>query len=107
GGGAKANIERWKGMFIAPKGKSIDEVSSVKEMKVGKAKVHYLDISGTYKYNPQPFNPNAKTENRPGYRMIGVVFDGPDNVYHIRLVGPEGTVAHYQKGFHEWLKGFK
>jgi hypothetical protein len=107
GGSAKANIDRWKGMFIPPKGKTIDEVSSVKEMKVGKVKVQVLDILGTYKYNPQPFNPNSKTENRPGYRMIGVVFDGPENVYHIRLVGPEGTVTHYQKGFDEWLKAFK
>src|SRR5262245_8621025 len=48
GGSAKANIDRWKGQFIAPKGKTIDEVSSVKELMVGKAKVHYLDISGTY-----------------------------------------------------------
>jgi hypothetical protein len=107
GGSAKENISRWKSQFIAPKGKTIEDVSSVKEMKVGDAKVQYLDISGTYKYNPQPFNPNSKTENRPGYRMIGVVFDGPKTVYHIRLVGPENTVAHYQKGFDEWLKGFK
>jgi hypothetical protein len=107
GGGSKANIDRWKGMFIPPKGKTLDEVSSVKELKVGKVKVHYLNISGTYKYNPQPFNPNSKVELRPGYRMIGVVFEGPEDVYHIRLVGPEGTVTHYQQGFDEWLKAFK
>ena len=39
--------------------------------------------------------------------MLGVVFEGADNTYHIRLVGPADTVEHYKKGFDEWLKNFK
>src|SRR5262249_51782773 len=107
GGSAKANIDRWKGMFIAPKGKTIDEVSRVKELMVGKAKVHYLDISGTYKYNPQPFNPNSKTETRRAHRRAGVVCEAPNNVTHTRRGGPGGTVPHSKKVFDEWLRGLK
>ena len=29
GGGSKANIDRWKGMFIPPEGKTIDDVAKV------------------------------------------------------------------------------
>lgn len=106
GGSAKQNIDRWKGMFIAPDGKSLEDVANVSEMKVGKVGVHYLDVSGTYKYKERPSDPNAKEERRPGSRMIGVVYDG-DNVYHIRMVGYAATIEHYKKGFDEWLKGFK
>jgi hypothetical protein len=107
GGSAKANIDRWKGMFRAPEGKTIDDVAKVSSFEVGKAKVAYLDVSGTYLYKSAPFDPNAKTEARPNSRMLGVVFEGPDDVYHIRLVGNANTVEHYKKGFDQWLRNFK
>jgi hypothetical protein len=107
GGSAKANIDRWKGMFKAPEGKTIEDVAKVSSFDVGKAKVSLLDVSGTYAYKSAPFDPNAKTELRPNSRMLGVVFEGPDDVYHIRLVGYASTVDHYRKGFEEWLRNFK
>jgi hypothetical protein len=105
GGSAKANIDRWKAMFLRAEGK--EDNATVKEFPVGKAKVSYLDVAGTYLYKDQPFNPNAKAEKRPNSRMLGVVFEGPQTVYHIRVVGYADTVAHYKKGFDEWLKNFK
>jgi hypothetical protein len=107
GGSTKDNVERWKKTFIPPKGKKLEEVAKVTEMKVGKAGVTYLDISGTYLFKARPNDPNAKVEERPNSRMLGVVFEGKDNTYHIRLVGPATTVEHYKKGFDEWLKNFK
>lgn len=107
GGGTEDNIKRWKGMFLPPEGKKIDDVSKVERMKVGDADVTYLDVQGTYLFKAQPFNPNAKAVERPNYRMLGVVFESKKGPYFMRLVGPAKTVAHYQKGFDEWLKGFK
>ncbi|MDW8266523.1 MAG: hypothetical protein RMJ52_14455 [Gemmataceae bacterium] len=107
GGSAKANIERWKGQFQPPEGKKIDDVAKVSEFKVGDVPVTYLDISGTYLDKFPPFAPNAKTVPKPNYRMLAVHFDGPKNVYHIKLVGPAKTVAKYQQGFEEWVKAFK
>ena len=107
GGSAKANIDRWKMMFLPPEGKTIDDVAKVSEISVGEAKAPFLDIKGTYKYKERPFDPNAKEERRPDYRMLGVAYDGKDNAYHIRMVGPAKTVEHYKKGFDEWLKAFK
>jgi hypothetical protein len=107
GGSAEANVNRWKNQFIPPEGKTLDDVAKVSKMKVGDADVTYLDVHGTYKFKAQPFNPNAKEERLPDYRLVGVVFDTKEAPYHIRLVGPAKTVAHYKAGFDSWLKGFK
>src|SRR5437588_6012547 len=92
GGSAKANIDRWKMMFLPPEGKTIDDVAKVTEIKVGETKAPFLDVKGTYKYKERPAEPNAKEERRPDYRMLGVAYDGKNNAYHIRLVGPAKTV---------------
>jgi hypothetical protein len=39
--------------------------------------------------------------------MLAVHFDAPENIYHIKLVGPARTVEMYKKGFDDWLKAFK
>jgi hypothetical protein len=101
GGGADANIERWKGSFKPPAGKTIDDASKVEEIKIGGLKASYLDVSGTY---AAPF---SKAGPRADYRMLAVYFDGKDNTYTFKLVGPAATVEAAKKGFDEWLKSFK
>src|SRR5437016_2628962 len=55
GGGTEENIKRWKGQFIPPEGKTIDEVSKLEKYKVGTAaEIVCLDISGTFKYKFPP-----------------------------------------------------
>jgi hypothetical protein len=105
GGGADANLTRWKGMFVPPTGKTIDEVAKVETFKVGGADVTTLDLHGTYKWKPAPMAPNE--ELRPDHRMIGVVFASPQGPYFMRFVGPEKTVAKNKKDFDRWLRGFK
>lgn len=107
GGSAADNINRWKGFFVPPEGKKIDDVAKVQKFKVGDVPVMYLDIYGTYSFKFPPFSPNAKTTLRQDYRMLGVVFESKKGPYFIRMVGPSRTVAFYKKGFDEWLKGFK
>jgi hypothetical protein len=107
GGSAADNVARWKGQFTPPEGKTVDDVSKVTEIKIGGRDATQLDIQGTYLFKKRPFDPNEKGEKRADYRLVGVQFNGPDNVYHIRLLGPAKTVEHYKKGFDEWLKNFK
>jgi hypothetical protein len=106
-GTVEANIKRWKGMFLPPEGKKIDDVAKVETMKVGKVPVTYVDVNGTYQSRFPPFDPNAKITPYPNYRMIGVIFESDKGPYYIRFLGPANTVAHYKKGFDDWLKGFK
>src|SRR5437762_2619657 len=84
GGSAKQNIERWKAQFVPPEGKTIDDVSKVTEFKVSGCEVTFLDVSGTYKFKERPFDPAAKEELRPDYRMLAVHFEGKKDVYHIK-----------------------
>jgi hypothetical protein len=107
GGSAQANIDRWKGQFTPPEGKSIDDVAKVDEIKIGGRDAARLDVHGTYLYKQRPFDPSDKGEKRPDYRQVAIQFDGPQNTYHIRLIGPAKTVEQYKKGFDEWLKNFK
>lgn len=106
-GSAKANLQRWKEMFAPPAGKKIDDVATVERTKVGDDDAAYLDVHGTYLYKERPFDPRSRVERRPDYRLLGLQIEGKDHPYHVRLVGPAKTVAHYKKGFDAWLKGFK
>ncbi|MBL8800250.1 MAG: hypothetical protein JNM56_40590 [Planctomycetia bacterium] len=107
GGSAEQNIARWKAMFVPPQGKTIDEVSKVAEIKIGKEKAAYLDVSGTYKFKEAPFDPKSKEELKPGYRMLNIHYEGKDDPYQFRLVGPAATVEHYKKGFEDWIQALK
>jgi hypothetical protein len=107
GGSAADNIDRWKGMWMPPEGKKLDEVAKVEKFKVGTVPVTYLDVHGTYLDKTPPFDPNAKTVRRPNYRQLAVVFESEDGPYFIRLTGPERTVEQHKKGFDNWLKAFK
>jgi hypothetical protein len=106
GGSADANVKRWKGMFIPPEGKKIDDVAKVENFKVGDVDVTYLDIEGTYRFKERP-DPAAKEELRPDHRMLGVVFESSKGPYFFRLVGPAKTVTQNKKPFEDWVKGFK
>ena len=94
GGGANANVERWKGSFTPPGGK-------VEEIKIGDRKASYLDVSGTF---TAPF---SKAGPQSDYRMLAVYYDGKDNPYTFKLVGPAKTVAAAKSDFDEFLKSFK
>jgi hypothetical protein len=107
GGSVRDNVTRWKGMFTPPDGKSVDDVAKVAEIKIGGRDATLLDVHGTYTYKMRPFDPSDRGEKRPDYRMLAVQFQGPTNLYHIRLVGPAKTIEHYKAGFDEWLKNFK
>jgi hypothetical protein len=105
GGDVQANLDRWKGMFVPPEGKTIDAVSKTQTFKVSGVEVTTVDVRGTYKYKPAPMAPNE--ELRPGHRMIAVVFASPQGPYFMRFVGPEKTIDKNKKDFDKFLKGFK
>lgn len=105
GGGAQANIARWKMQFTPPPGKKVDDVAVVKEIKIGGKPATMLETEGTYKTTS--FDPKYKGKALPGFRMIAIYFDGPDNVYQIKLTGPDKTVAEHKKAFEDWIKAFK
>jgi hypothetical protein len=107
GGGNAENIKRWKGMFAAPPGKMIDDVTKVDSFKVGDVDITYVEISGTYLTKFPPFAPNAKVVPKENFRFIGVIFDSKNGPYFLRLTGPARTIDQNKVAFDKWLKGFK
>jgi hypothetical protein len=105
-GTTEQNVARWKGQFLPPKGKSIDDVSKVTKKKVSGREVVYFEVEGIYLDGP-PMLPASRKTKRPDYRMIAVQFDGPKNVWHFKLIGPAKTVAKHKKEFDNWLESFK
>jgi hypothetical protein len=79
-------------------------VAQVTEIRVAGVCSPYLDVTGTYKFNPMPFDPNSKVEHRPGQRLLCIHYEGKEDVYLFRLCGPATTVANYKQGFEDWLK---
>jgi hypothetical protein len=107
GGTTDDNLKRWKGMFIPPEGKSIEEASKVEKFKVGKdADVVYLDVSGTYKYKNLS-DPRAKEVRKDDFRRFGVIFDTDKGAYFITLTGPAKTMQKNKEAFDGWIKAFK
>ena len=107
GGSAEANVKRWKDQFQPPAGKTADESAKVEKVKVAGNEGLYLDVTGSYAFKAAPFDPNSKTEKRDNYRMLAIHFEGPKEIYHIKVTGPAKTVESYKKGFDEWFKGLK
>lgn len=100
-GGAGPNVDRWKSSFKPPAGKTIDDAAKVEEIQIGGMKATYLDITGTYTDRFSKAGPQAD------YRLLAVYFDGKDNTYTFKLIGPAATVEAAKKVFDEWLKSFK
>src|SRR5947209_4273926 len=46
GGSPDANVARWKGMFVPPAGRTIDDVTRVEKLKVGGIGAVYCDVRG-------------------------------------------------------------
>lgn len=102
------NIARWKAQFIAPEGKSIDDMAKVEKYKVGKAAdVVCLDISGTFKSKFPPNDPKAKEQRKENFRRFNVIFDTDKGVFFITLTGPAKTMAKNKDAFDGWIKAFK
>jgi hypothetical protein len=106
--GKEENLKRWKKQFIAPAGKTIEEVSKVEEFKIGKvADVVVLDISGTFKYKKAPQDPREKEQLKEGYRRFNVMFDTDKGTFFITLTGPAKTMQKNKEAFDGWIKAFK
>jgi hypothetical protein len=95
GGTVEANIERWKSQFEALKK---DDVKT-EDKEVGTAKVHIVDMSGTYlQKSGGPFTPGP-AERLENYRLLGVIIETKTSgKVFIKMTGPKDTVEKLKDG---------
>jgi len=106
GGGVTANIDRWKGQFQPPEGKTIDDVSKLTSIDgEGGLKTTLVDVTGTYVAAVVPGG--DEKHNSSEYRMFAAVVEGSGDAYYFKAVGPSKTVGLWAEPFSAMITTFK
>jgi hypothetical protein len=90
GGGVQANIDRWIGQIAQPDGSSSADKAKVEKIDGGVA-LTKVDVSGTYLMSSGPMM--QVSEEKPGFRLIGAIAEGPEGAVFFKFTGPAKTVA--------------
>lgn len=90
GGGVDANLQRWIGQMILPDGS--DPAASVQHSAFTADGMpgHLISLDGSYKSGGgRPMGGEGAV--LPGYRLVGVVLEGPQGSVFFKLTGPVAT----------------
>lgn len=105
GGSVEANLDRWYGQFEQPDGGSTRERAKVTKSSSGALTVTRADVQGTY---AAPVRPGAaERHNKPDYRMIAAVVEGPSGPWFIRFLGPAKEVSTGESSFDAFLSSLR
>jgi hypothetical protein len=105
GGSVEQNMDRWKGQFSPPEGKSLDDVAKVTKMTVNGQTVHLLDVHGTFNDRPSP---QAEGVKREDYRMLAAIIETKDfGNYFVKFYGNKETVAKAEKEYKAFLESLE
>ncbi len=90
GGGVQANLERWIGQMTLPEGADPATAITRSTFTASGMPGHLVSMNGTYKSGGgRPMGGDG--EMLPGYRLVGVVLEGPEGSLFFKLTGPEAT----------------
>ena len=103
GGGVDANVERWKGQFQGPDGKTAP--ATVATRKAGGLNLTTIETAGAYSGLGGPM---ARSRGAvPGYRLLGAIVEGPGGNVFIKFTGPAKTIAANRQKFEQLLASFQ
>jgi hypothetical protein len=105
GGSVEANLRRWYQQFTQPDGRPSEAAARVNKAEHHGLQQTTVDVSGTFQVSTTPMGPTS--EDKPGYRMLGAVVETPGGLWFVKLIGPERTVARWEKSFSEFMKTFR
>ncbi len=90
GGGVDANLSRWIGQMTMPDGSDPAAAAERGTFTTDGMAGHIVSLDGTYKSGGgRPMG--GTTTLLPGYRLVGVVIEGPQGSLFFKLTGPEKT----------------
>lgn len=104
GGGIDANVQRWIGQFTQPDGKPSTERAKTKKDKTNGMPVTTVDLTGTYTAS---MGPMAPATDKPDFRMLGAIVEGPQGAVFFKMTGPKATVSAAEKGFKSLVASVK
>lgn len=100
GGGVQDNIDRWIGQF-----EKTDDAPKQKRETISGMNVTTVDVSGTLKGGGPMMGQSGGS--KAGYRLLGVIVEGPEGDVFFKLTGPAKTVAGAKGEFQAMLKSLK
>jgi hypothetical protein len=106
GGSVDANIKRWIGQIKQPDGKPSEKVAKTGKKAVNGLPVTTIDLSGTYAASMGPMAGGGSV-NKPGYRLLGAIVEGPQGALFFKLTGPAKTVAASEAAFNGMVQSVK
>ena len=87
GGGVEANIQRWIDQISSPTSEAERSTFTADGMTG-----HLVTVDGSYQSGGgRPMGGSG--EVLPGYRLVGVVLEGPEGSLFFKLTGPAATVG--------------
>ncbi len=90
GGGVEANLQRWVGQMILPEGTDPATAIARDTFTADGMPGHVVTLDGSYKSGGgRPMAGDVKI--LPGYRLVGVVVEGPQGSLFFKLTGPVAT----------------
>jgi hypothetical protein len=110
GGSIEANIDRWIGQFSQADGSETkNQIPDAERKKtIAGLEVHFVDLGGTYKDMPRPFDPTSPAVQRKDYRMLAAIVVSPKlGNYFIKFYGPKQTITAHADEFRKMIDGMK
>ncbi len=95
GGGVEANLQRWIGQMTLPDGGDPSAAAQRSTFTAGGMPCHMVSLDGSYKSGGgRPMGGGG--EIMPGYRLVGVVIEGPQGSLFFKLTGPAATARQME-----------
>lgn len=101
-GGVQANIDRWKGQFTPPEGKTVDDVSKTENLTVGDLEITVLDVTGRAQGSMGQPAPQGSE-----HRMLAAIVEGKGDPVFLKAVGPQKTLDLWAEPFQQVLQTVK
>ena len=92
GGGVEANLQRWIGQMVMPDGNDPAAAAERGTFTADGMSGHVVSLNGNYKSGGgRPMGGGGQIME--GYRLVGVVIEGPQGSLFFKLTGPLSTVT--------------
>jgi hypothetical protein len=99
GGDIEANIERWRDQFGGKPDKE-----SRRTIEASGLAVTLVDFAGDFEDQRGPFAPATK---QPDSRMLAAIIPVDDELFFVKAVGPEKTIAAHEEQFVAFVESVK
>jgi hypothetical protein len=104
GGGVEANLQRWIGQMTLPDGGDPTAAAERGTFTADGMPGHVVSLNGSYKSGGgRPMG--GEGEILAGYRLVGVVLEGPQGSLFFKLTGPEATARAMEGDLLAMVKG--